>query len=346
MTAATWFGLALTLLAGLLAGNCMLPMKFVRRWQWENTWLIFTLVSLVFCPWLLAIILVPGLGHVYASLPPREFAVPLLFGFGWGIAQALFGLSVVRLGLALSYAIIIGLGASLGTLIPLFFSHGEVVGTVKGALILSGVGVMIAGIVVASIAGRQRERAARAGETTRFTGSYRLALLTAIVCGLAAPMINFAFAFGQSIADAAVRQGVPPERAAYAVWPVALTGGLLPNLGYSVYLLHTRRTWKHFWFALPEGGLATLMGVFWMGSMAVYGVSSVHLGVLGTSVGWALFQIFMIMTANASGLLTGEWRGAPASAVRRLGIGLLLLAVATAIIAAGNSYALPASSAG
>jgi hypothetical protein len=32
-----WLGLLLTLVAGLLSGNCMLPMKFARRWPWENT---------------------------------------------------------------------------------------------------------------------------------------------------------------------------------------------------------------------------------------------------------------------------------------------------------------------
>jgi hypothetical protein len=39
-----WLGLGMTLVAGLLAGNSMLPMKFVKRWQWENTWLVFSLV--------------------------------------------------------------------------------------------------------------------------------------------------------------------------------------------------------------------------------------------------------------------------------------------------------------
>jgi hypothetical protein len=38
---------------------------------------------------------------------------------GWGVAQNLFGISV-RLGLALAYAVIVGLGAVLGTLV-LFF---------------------------------------------------------------------------------------------------------------------------------------------------------------------------------------------------------------------------------
>ena len=78
------------------------------------------------------------------------------------------------------------------------------------------------------------------------------------------------------------------------------------------------------------------MGVFWMGAFAVYGVSSVYLGALGTSVGWALFQIFMIITANLSGVMTGEWKSAPQSAKRGLWVGLGLLAAATAVIASGN----------
>jgi len=75
------------------------------------------------------------------------------------------------------------------------------------------------------------------------------------------------------------------------------------------------------------------MGVLWMGAFAVYGVGSVYLGDLGTSVGWALFQIFMIMTANGSGLLTSEWRGAPPSAKYGMAASLLLLASATFLLA-------------
>jgi L-rhamnose-H+ transport protein len=62
----------------------------------------------------------------------------------------------------------------------------------------------------------------------------------------------------------------------------------------------------------------------------------VYLGALGTSVGWALFQIFNIIMANTSGILTGEWKAAPPDALRRLLFGLALLAAATALIAAGN----------
>jgi L-rhamnose-H+ transport protein len=334
MAGRLWIGLLLTLSAGILSGNCMLPMKFAKRWPWEGVWLIFSLVSLVILPWGLALAEVKSLEAVYAALPVSAFLAPLLFGAGWGIAQVLFGLSIARLGLALGYAIIVGLGALLGTLVPLFVNNREVVGTTHGALIFSGVTIMVLGIVVSARAGLQRERQDSAVTHKR---GYGFALALAVLCGLMAPMLNYAFAFGQSIAEEAVRQGTSHEAAGYAVWPVALFGGLIPNAAYSVWLLGRNRTWKCFrqpWS--PDVWLGCLMGIFWMGAFAMYGVSSVYLGVLGTSVGWALFQIFMIMTANVSGVLTGEWRRAPVAARRGLWTGLALLALATAVIAAGN----------
>jgi len=329
------FGLLLTLVAGVFSGNCMLPMKFMRRWSWENAWLVFSLVSLVVLPWFLAFALVPNVLEVYGNLRPGQFVVPLLFGFGWGIAQVLFGLSVTRLGLALGYAVIIGLGASLGTLVPLFFSHAELVATSKGALVLGGVAIMILGIVVSAIAGKQREAAEEKGPA-KAGGSYGSAVIMAVICGIMAPMLNFAFAFGLHIADEAVRLGATPASAAYAVWPVGLFGGLIPNLGYAIYLLNKNRTWDRFRTFVPDGGFATLMGILWVGAIALYGVSSVYLGALGTSAGWALFQIFMIITANISGVVTGEWKRAPKPALRQLWAGLGLLAIATGVIAMGN----------
>ncbi|MDE3167089.1 MAG: hypothetical protein KGN36_14885 [Acidobacteriota bacterium] len=332
MTAAQWFGLLLTLGAGLLSGNCMLPMKFARRWPWEALWLVFSLVSLLILPWTLALSLVQGIGGVYASLPAQAFLAPLLFGAGWGVAQVLFGISIARLGLALGYAIIIGLGALLGTLVPLLVSHRDVALTSRGALIFAGVVVMLAGIAVSAGAGRLREGAAAAPQSR----AYPAALALAILCGVMAPMLNFSFAFGQPIADAAVRLGTSREAAGYAVWPVALAGGLVPNLGYALWLLRRNRTWSAFREWSPGLWCGCLMAVLWMGAVAIYGVSSVYLGELGTSAGWALFQIFMIITANLSGVLTGEWRGAPPAALRKLWGGLALLALATAVIAAGN----------
>ena len=72
------------------------------------------------------------------------------------------------------------------------------------------------------------------------------------------------------------------------------------------------------------------------GRHVIYGVAAGYPGALGLSVGWGFFQIFDIMGANVSGVLTGEWRAAPAGALRSLYAGLALLACATVILAAGS----------
>lgn len=333
MSAMVLLGIAMILVAGMMAGNCMLPMKFARRWHWENTWLVFSLISLVVLPWGLAFLLAGDVFAIYRAMTLNQLLLPFVLGAGWGIAQVLFGLSIARLGLALGCAIIIGLGSLFGTLVPLFFKNREVLGTPRGALILFGLAVMVGGVIVSASAGRQREQkqAVPAG------GGYALALAMAVLCGLMAPMVNYSFAFGQDIADRAIQYGVPATRAGYAVWPVGLFGGLIPNLVYSIYLLFRNKTWNKFrgpW--VMDTALAALMGVFWMGAMSIYGVAAVYMGALGLSVGWGLFQIFNIMSANVSGVLTGEWRTAPSRAQRTLYAGLALLACATVILAAGN----------
>ena len=79
------------------------------------------------------------------------------------------------------------------------------------------------------------------------------------------------------------------------------------------------------------------MGAIWMGAFALYGVGSVYLGELNTLSGWALFQIFMIMTATLSGMLTLEWKESPGNAKIGMASGLLLLLVATILITPKNS---------
>jgi L-rhamnose-H+ transport protein len=337
-------GIALTLLAGLMSGNCMLPLKFNRSWKYENTWLVFSVVSLVILPWALALGLVDHIFQTYRSLSWFQIAVPFLFGIGWGIAQVLFGISVVRLGLGLAYAIIVGLGALLGTLVPLFVQHRSQVGETALIEILAGVAVMIAGIALSTRGGQLRERhtietlgrGPKTDSSTSPSNKYLGAVLLAILCGVMAPMLNFSFAFGQDITHQAVVLGNTELHAAYAVWPVGLAGGLLPNIAYSLYLLQKNRTWARFTLDSSDIFLAILMGALWMGAFALYGMSSSYLGALGTSIGWGLFQIFMIMTATLSGVVTGEWKRAPTSSRLLLTSGFACLAVATALLAMGN----------
>src|SRR6266436_5158243 len=229
-------GVLLVMIAGLMSGTCMLPSKFVRVWKWENVWLVFSVVSLVALPWMLAFTFVHRLFETYRSLPFHQLALPAFLGAGWGVAQILFGISVKRLGLGIAYAIIVGLGAVLGTLVPLFAQQRPTAKEHTLELITYGVLIMAIGIGLTAWGGQINERAA-ARVRNPVHRSYPFAIFLAVLCGVMAPMLNYSFAFGQDIAKAAVAFGNQPVRAAYAVWPVGLAGGFVPNLFYSVRLL-------------------------------------------------------------------------------------------------------------
>src|SRR5215470_18452973 len=105
-----------------------------------------------------ALAFVGRLLETYRSLSPHQLAVPMLLGAGWGVAQILFGVSVKRLGLGIAYAIIVGLGAVLGTVVPFFIQQRELAKEHTLQLIAFGVLIMSGGIALAAWGGQLNER--------------------------------------------------------------------------------------------------------------------------------------------------------------------------------------------
>lgn len=327
-------GVPLVMIAGFMSGCCMLPVKFVNSWKWENVWLVFSILSLVVIPWFLALAFVGRLFDTYRALSAHQLVVPMLLGAGWGIAQILFGVSVKRLGLGIAYAIIVGLSAVLGTVVPFFVQQRGLAKEHTLELIICGVLIMAIGIALTAWRGQINESAAPVRKPVH--RSYPIAIFLAVPCGLMAPMLNYSFPFGQDIAKVAQAFGNRPVRAAYAVWPVGLAGGLVPNLFYRAMLPFKNHTWGLFRSNPRDSFRSSLMGVLWMGAFATYGMSATFLGALGTSVGWGLLQIFMIMTAILAGVFAGEWRYASRSAKLLLGTGITGLTIATVLPAVSN----------
>ena len=82
---------------------------------------------------------VPDLFGVYrsAGLGPMLMLVGL--GAGVGIAQICFGLGVAAIGIALNFAIAIGISTRVGSLVPLFSQQSHLILTPKGYAIMGGV---------------------------------------------------------------------------------------------------------------------------------------------------------------------------------------------------------------
>lgn len=327
-------GLALVLLAGVTMGGNLVPIKWIRVWKWENFWLIYSIVGLVVAPFALAFFLLPGIGGVYASLPLRAMLLPFLYGLTWGIAQLGAGICVHRIGLGLTGSILNGICAASGAFIPLCIQHRELLLRRSGLMIMGGTAVMAVGLALCGWAGRERER--ETGHLQAAGSGYVGILVLAVVSGFMASLLNIALAFGGDIVGRAQQAGAAPAWAPFAVWPIALAGGFLTNLAYCLYKLARNHTWGNFASGPREVVNPVLGGALWMGAIAIYSSGATFLGVLGFSVGWALFQIAMILTGNVAGVLAGEWRQTPAQVSRANVGGVAVLFLAVILIGAAN----------
>jgi L-rhamnose-H+ transport protein len=340
MTENTIIGFMLILAGGFFQGTFMLPMKYTTRWNWENTWLGFALVAYLICPWTVTLLTVPHLRQVLALAGGPFLIRILLWGLAWGVGGLMFGLGVDALGLALGFAIIIGLTAAIGTLIPLLMLAQVKPASVQGVIILSGILVALIGIAVCSYAGKLRETAAAKDPAAaqRPAGrSYALGVLFCLLSGVLSPCGNLAFAFGSAMTTAATKLGAAAQYASNPLWALLCLGLLFCNTAYSVILLRRKHTFGK--FLQPGVGkhylLAVSMGVMWLAGIFLYGMGAIRLGKMGSSIGWALVMSFMVVVANLWGISTGEWSGADRRPLRVMITGLGILVVAMFMVGSG-----------
>ena len=118
-------GIATLIVAGITNASFTIPMKYARKWAWENTWLAWTVFALVLFPITAALITIPNLLTVYRSATPEIIFEVCGFGAGWGVAQVFFGLAVDMIGITLAFSIVLGTSAAVGSLIPMLSLHRE-----------------------------------------------------------------------------------------------------------------------------------------------------------------------------------------------------------------------------
>ena len=332
MSPAIGVGLFFVLLGGLLQGTFTLPMKRMQRWQWENTWFVYSVAGMLVLPWLFAWTTIPNASQILHEAATSSLVKVAIFGFGWGVGSVFFGLGIAAVGMGLGFAIILGLTASIGSLLPLAVLDPDRLFTPQGYALMAGMALVIGGIVLCAVAGSRREREKAAAVAQSGGSRFWLGLLICALSGIFSPMLNFSFVFGKNIQELTLKSGATAAMASNLVWCVALGAGFLANGGYCLYLLQKNRTWS----LLTKPGtprtywLGTLvMAILWFGGIAAYGIGAADLGALGGVIGWPLFMAMIIITANLWGAFTGEWKGtAPSTyAYSWSGIGILLIAI-------------------
>jgi L-rhamnose-H+ transport protein len=335
------FGLSAVLLGGILQGSVFLPMKFTQRWHWENIWACFSTVAYLCSPWLLACLLVPHFPKMLTQVSPRTSASTLLFGAGMGAGVLMMGLAYNYVGMAITFAIVLGISSTVGTLVPMLVLSPDQVLKRQGLAVIAGIVIALIGTAVVTWAACKRDARTKnfgvpvtSQPKDNSTRGVMIGLALSAASGVFSSSGNLGFAFASQISRQAQDLGAGPTGAASAVWAVLLLPVFLCNFTYSLYLL--RKNGSADLFRAAGTGYywiwGIVMGIVWMAGMAAYGAGALSMGKIGTSVGWILFLTSMIVVANILGALTGEWKGADATILAIMTAGIVILMAAIVVV--------------
>jgi L-rhamnose-H+ transport protein len=302
----------------------MLPMKWMKRWNFENIWLIFSLSAYLIFPWIIVLVTAPQFSRVFAATSGGTLVEVGLFGAGWAASAVSFGVGIDAIGLSVGFAIIYGLAAFGGAIIPLLTTPN--ISPSRLSLTVVSLVVMVVGVVTCFFAGKWKEKPKEAEKKAKL--SYGVGVLMCVISGLLGACGNLGFDAGGKITHAAENLGISSFNATSIVWAYLCIFMFLANAGYSVILL--RRNGSTAIFAKDAGKYfpsGFLMGALWIAGF-FYGIGAGKLGPLGLSLGWGILMSAVVLIANAWGIGTGEWNGSPRWARRRLAYGLIVLIVA------------------
>jgi len=319
---------------GVLNGTFAYPMKNVDKWRWENIWFLFGVFGLILFPWLTAWLSLPHLLGVYRLVPGSTITAVLALGLAWGIGSVLFGLGISSLGLSLGYCIIMGTTAIFGTVVPALYLEKDIFASVRGLILAASLVLIVAGLILCSIAGSKREQQSPAENESGCAEllsnvNFKKGLGICLLSGILSACFNIGFAVTADISQAAARLGAAPSNASFPVWTMIMSAGFLPSLVYCVYLFRRNRSFPLFASGLHNWGRGLLMGVFWILAIKLYSTGAAGMGVKGAAIGWPILISSAIIGANVLGMIAGEWNKAGWKTMIYLhsGLATLLLAV-------------------
>jgi L-rhamnose-H+ transport protein len=245
-------------LGGLASGSFYVPYRGIKRWAWETYWLAGGFFSWIIAPWILALLMTKDLLPVLHEAPAAALFWSFVFGLLWGIGGLTFGLTMRYLGLSLGMAVVLGLCAAFGTLMPPIF-RGEfitqVVGTTSGRVILLGILVCLAGIAAAGFAGISKEHVMSPEQQRAAIKEFNLkkGIGVAVLSGVMSACFAYGLAAGDPIKALTLQHGTAVLWQGLPVLVVVLIGGFVTNFVWCLVLLIRNRTGYQYFTSRVRG---------------------------------------------------------------------------------------------
>jgi L-rhamnose-H+ transport protein len=244
-------------LGGLASASFYVPYRSVNRWSWETYWLVGGFFSWMIAPWILGFFLTKDLLAVFSETPSKTIFWTMFFGLLWGVGGLTFGLTMRYLGISLGMALVLGLCAAFGTLMPPIFSGvfvTQVLGTASGRVILAGVLVCLLGIGAAGVAGiyKEREMSFEQKKTAIKEFNLKKGIGVAILSGVMSACFAYGLAAGSPIKALTLKHGTPTLWQGLPVLVVVLIGGFATNFIWCVALNMRNKTGFQYFTASPD----------------------------------------------------------------------------------------------
>jgi len=238
-------------LGGLASGSFYVPYRGVKHWAWETYWLAGGFFSWIVAPFILASLLTKDLFAVLGQAPPAALFWAFFFGLLWGVGGLTFGLTMRYLGLSLGMAVVLGLCAAFGTLMPPIFRGqfmNQVVGTSSGRVVLFGIFVCLVGITAAGLAGISKDRvmSPEQQKTSIREFDLRKGIGVALLSGVMSACFAYGLAAGDPIKTLTLQRGTAKLWQGLPVLIVVLVGGFLTNFIWCLTLLTRNQTGYQF----------------------------------------------------------------------------------------------------
>jgi L-rhamnose-H+ transport protein len=340
-------GVLLHAIGGFAAGSFYIPFKKVRNWAWESYWLVGGVFSWIIAPWVVALLVVPGLLAVLSEAPASTIFWTYFFGVLWGIGGLTFGLSMRYLGMSLGYAIALGFCAAFGTIVPPIFKREfvDLLATRSGLTTLAGILVCLIGIGICGWAGvsKERELSEEMKKETIKEFNFTKGVLVAMFAGVMSACMAFAIEAGKPIAVLAGQSGTASLWVNSPVYVFIFAGGFTTNVIWCVHLNRKNRTAGDYVDRrqtplLSNYLFSALAGITWYLQFMFFGMGKTRMGAYDFS-SWTIHMAFIIVFSNLWGLFFREWKGTSRRTHNLIVAGLVVLALSTVVVGIGNCLA-------
>lgn len=312
-------------LSGILLGSWTIFMRKSEPHQFENFFIVFvTILSFLFIAYCIFFTGIRQFNQEIHNASVQAWFWIALGGIGWGIGQILFGYGITMLGLALGYAIMIGVSMLIGTFVTMFFMGGIPQTAPRIVYLYATLGVVISlgGVILSAWAGQIKSSKLK-------IKNFPKGLLVCVASGSIGSLFALSYAGATKKAPGFLTTWPTMAVIVFIYWFVQfifLAGRIYKLKSWELFSRDTRK-----YFLLPF-----ISAVFFALALVFNFEATDKVGI---SLAYPMMMGIQIFAGNVwSFVMFKEWIHAPKRAVNRQYLGLFLLLIASVLIGKAMGY--------